>query len=680
MEFVEGEPITTWCDRRGLSVRRRLELFRQVCDAVRHAHQNLVVHRDLKPGNILVTSDGSVKLLDFGVARLLGADGGDDGLPLTRGGQRAFTPEYASPEQIRGDAPTTTSDVYSLAVVLHELLTGRRPHEAPAGNVGALERAVLEAPLSRPGTLVTDEAARARGERDAARLRRRLSGDLDAILLKALRAEPENRYPSVESLTSDLRRHLDGLPVVAQRGWAGYRFRKFVGRNRGIVAATALVLLALAGGVVATSLQAKRARAAQARAERVSEFLAELLASVKPNMQGRDLPVSELLDAAAKRVGSELTGEPDVQGELETVIGQSDLSLGRYEEADKHLHAALRLRRVVDGPRSHRVVVALSNIGSLELARGELAAADSVTRSALALQRALVPKADTLTATLVDNLASIAHSQGRLDDAQRGHREALDLRMRLVGPRDDMVAFSMNNLAVSYGEQNRWAVAESLHRRAVGILLANHPEPSTLLADAENALATALDIQLKFAEAESLYRDVLARRAVLLGRDHPDYLFTEMNYAMFVVDRGRWAEGAALTNDILSHRGKTLPDSHPAVSTSLQTLGRCLDHLGRTAEGGRALEESMMLRRKYFGPDHWLAASGASVLGEHCALVKEFPRGEKLMLDADVVLSKAMGPTHPRTLANLKRLLALYEAWGRPDKAARIRARLAAAA
>ena len=411
----------------------------------------------------------------------------------------------------------------------------------------------------------------------------------------------------------------------------------------------------------------------------MSDFLADVLASVKPNMQGRDVPVSELLDAAAKRIGTELTDEPGVRGELETVIGESYLALGRFDEAGRHLGAALRMDQLADGPRSHSVVQALNNLGALELARGELAAADSVTQLALAMQRKLSPRPDTLTATLIAKAGSIAHSQGRLADAQRWHQEALDLRLRLAGPHDDVVAYSMNDLGVAYGEQNKWAVAESLQRGALAIVRANHPEPSVVVAEVENALATACDIQSKNAQADSLYRDVLERRAVLFGRTHPDYLFTEMNYAIFVCSLGRWSQAADMSREILAQRGKGLPESHPAVSTSLQTLGRCLDHLGRTDEGGRALEESMMLRRRYFGPGHWLAASSESLLGDHYRLTKEYARGERLMLEADATFAKALGPTHPTTLVNLRRLLALYEAWGRPEQAARVRARLPAA-
>lgn len=675
MEFVEGEPITAWCDRRGLGVAQRLALFRQVCAAVQHAHRNLVVHRDLKPGNILVTADGDVKLLDFGVAQLLDAQA-DLELPLTRGGgPRPYTPEYASPEQIRGDALTTASDIYSLGVVLYELLAGRRPHQA-AGSLAALERSVLDGAVPRPSQVATDEAAQRCGERSGARLRRRLAGELDSIVLLALRPEPETRWPSVEALADDLRRWFEGLPVTAQRGWVGYRLRKFLRRNRSAVAATALLVLALVAGAVGISREARSARRAQQRAERVSGFLTDLLQSVQPESGRRDVMVSEVLDAASQRLADSTVDEPVVRMELERVIGQSELALGRLDEAEQHLLESASRQEQLTGRRSAEYVNALTYVASVYLTGGNLDRADSVIGVGLDLERALSAEPDTLYASLLSMHGSIANTRGDAAAAERAHREVLGIRLRLLDPRSDLFINSYNNLAVALGTQGKWAAAESLQRRSLDIARANHPAPSVQVANIENSLATALDLQGEYAEAESLYADVLTQRGQLLGREHPDYASTLANYAGFEFDRANYERAASACRELLALRGGALPESHQSIASALQTLGRCLDRQGRHDEAERAFTESLELRRRFLGEDSWLVGSSTSLLGEHYTAAGQHAQAERTLLEADRILTAALGADHARTRQNAGRLVALYEAWGRPTDAERWRARL----
>ncbi len=315
MEYIAGAQLKAWCDSRGMGIPERLRLFADVCEAVRYAHQSLVVHRDLKPSNILVTDDGEVKLLDFGIAKLLesGPDGdgrGDGGAePATRTELRALTPEYAAPEQLRGEPVTTATDVYALGAILYELLTGRRPHQFPRRSPAEIERIVCDIDPDPP----------------------RLGGELDAILLRALQKEPARRYPSAEALLEDLRRWRDGLPVRARPDSALYRVRKFVRRHRlGVVAGGALVL-SLIGGLAATLHQARAKTREAAKAREVTDFVVNLFQVADPaESRGREVSAGELLARGVRRVDSALGRQPEVQEELLGVLGRIHRELGLY--------------------------------------------------------------------------------------------------------------------------------------------------------------------------------------------------------------------------------------------------------------------------------------------------------------------------------------------------------------
>jgi serine/threonine-protein kinase len=677
MEYIDGEPITTWCDEHALPVARRVAVFIQVCGAVQHAHRNLIIHRDLKPGNILVTADGSAKLLDFGIARLLDNDTRDGApMPATRDNSRAYTPEYASPEQIRGDVLTTATDIYSLGGVLYELLAGRRAHAPPSRAPAAIERAVLHDQVTAPSTVVSDQSAVRRAEPSAGRLRTRLHGELDNIVLMAMRREPERRYASAKALGDDLQNYLASRPVQAQGDSLSYRIRKFSQRNPIAVAAMALVVVAASIGATTTAAQARAARMQQTRAAAVGGFLQQLLRSVQPEIGRRDAQVSDVLDAAARRVQHDLAAQPAVQAELEGVIGQSYQGLGRYDAAEQHLKTALQLRRAVDGSGSTSAAVGLTQLGELYMAAGILDSAEMVLSQALALQHREARNPDSLYAAIVSDMGSAAHERGRPADAERLHRQALAIQRRVLGDHSDVTAMTLNSVAVAVGEQGHYAAAESLSRASLAILRANHPDANATVADVLDGLASELDFEGNVIAADSAYRATLALRRRLLGAEHPDYVSTLFNYSMFIFDQKRYREAADYSREILALRGRTVPESHPAIAAALQTLGRSLDQLGDRAGGERALQESLALRRKYVGPDSWTAASSEGVLGEHYTFLKEYPRAERTLLHAQAEFVKALGEANPRTQVNTRRLVALYTAWGRPEQAAAYQAKL----
>ncbi|MEM6335703.1 MAG: serine/threonine-protein kinase, partial [Bacteroidota bacterium] len=344
MEYVEGVPITRYCDEHRLSIDERLRLFATVCGAVQYAHQNLIVHRDLKPGNILVADDGTVKLLDFGIAKLLDPDfGGVEA--RTRTEMRVMTPEYASPEQVRGNVLTTASDVYTLGVLLYELLAGRRPYDLPSRLQHEIERVICAEDPARPSTAVkrvvtlrrrdgttetvSPDTISERRNMPPDSLKRRLGGDLDTIVLKAMSKEPARRYGSAEQLAQDVRRHLDGLPVEARPATVSYRLRKFVERHR-VGFTASMIIIGLTVALLSTTfVQQRRTEAALLRAEteaetsrRVAEFFAGFFRAADPRQaQGDTLTVYDVLDIGTRRIDAELASEPNVRAGLLLTLG-----------------------------------------------------------------------------------------------------------------------------------------------------------------------------------------------------------------------------------------------------------------------------------------------------------------------------------------------------------------------
>ena len=357
MELIEGTRIDEYCDRRRSTVSERLELFEGVCSAVAYAHRNLVVHRDLKPGNILVTADGSPKLLDFGIAKLLDPAALPHTIERTRSGLAPMTPPYASPEQILGQPITTASDVYSMGVLLYKLLTGRLPFEP--GGLTPLEDLAREPPRPSAAVMLPAEGT-AGGEpsvrisylrrRSLQQLRRRLAGDLDNIVLKALRREPERRYSSVERLAADLRRHLDGLPVQVRGASLRYRTGKFLHRHRLVVAAASVVLALIVGSAVQITRQRNLAEQQRDRAERVSEALIDLFENLDPNeTAGNGITAREILDRGVENAALELRDQPRTQAAVQTAIGKVYRNLGLYDQARQLLESSLKQRRELLG-------------------------------------------------------------------------------------------------------------------------------------------------------------------------------------------------------------------------------------------------------------------------------------------------------------------------------------------
>ncbi|MBL8960166.1 MAG: protein kinase [Gemmatimonadetes bacterium] len=510
MEYVDGAPIDQWCDARQLNIGARLDLFRQVCDALQYAHRNLVVHRDLKPSNILVTSDGRVKVVDFGIAKLLD-ETTESGAPTDT--RVPLTLAYASPEQVRGATITTASDVYSLGVVLHHLLAGSTPYTVDATTPLQLMAAITEGVPVPPSQTASDARALARGLPHARSLRDALARELDAIVLMALRKEPDRRYAGADALGDDILRFLRGLPVIARADTLGYRTRKFVRRQRALVAGVSVAFAAVTLGAVASLRQAQRATAEAARSERFAGFLQTVLGSSDAFLEGTAISlgptasVAELLDSAATRVPREFADDPRIRARLYGTIGSAFLSRSRMAEATFLLDSAATLANATYGPASpqrvtalldgaesllhrnrfreaeQRVQTALAALESsgqrgtplhvraqLELAsqayvQADLRRVDSLVRLALSADSALDRAPTIVRASLLNRLGSIQALTVGVTESEKTLRHALKTHESARASFTVEQADILNNLASSIMAQGRWAEADSICQR-----------------------------------------------------------------------------------------------------------------------------------------------------------------------------------------------------------------------
>jgi len=670
MEYVEGKPITAFCDEKNLTIEQRLELFKKVCEAVLYAHQNLVIHRDIKPNNILVQEDGTVKLLDFGIAKVFEEE--EEEKFVTRTGMRVMTPEYASPEQVRGEPVSTATDIYSLGLILYQLLTGCPPYEVTSTSALEMERIICLTEPQKPSTMITKIFSSAPDSKQKAspdfisrkrkttipKLKKRISGDLDNICLMAIRKEPERRYSSIAQFITDIDSHLNELPVSARKSTAGYRTKKFIQRHKvGVVVATiSVILIAIVTTFYTIQLAEERDRA-QLEAEKskkVSEFLAGIFEVSDPEQsKGESITARELLDNGVKRIESELSDQPEVLANMLGVTGNVYKSLGLYDNALVLLQRAYSINDSLLGNNSPETAKSINDLANLNFAMGDYESAIKKFKEAIEQRKNIYGEESLEAAESMNDLAMVLREEGDYDQSEKLLSASLAIRNKLLSSESMEVAQSLNNLALLKEDMGEFEKAKKLLEEALQkkekIYGKIHPSVTETMGN----LAFLLQQMGEYEEASKLFNETVEIDKKLFGDLHPVVSTDLYNLASNTALMGDLNAAEKLYEEVLKLDKELLGEEHPYIALDLNNLAGIYSDKGDYEKAENLYKESLNLNKKIYGSDHPEVATSLSNLGVMYNRWRKYDLAEPLLKSALDMRIKLLGEKHPNTVTSM---------------------------
>ena len=671
MEFIDGIPITEFCHQKKLSLEEKLKLFREVCTAVQYAHQNLIVHRDLKPGNILVTKDGIPKLLDFGIAKLIDEELAENNEGLTRTGVWHLTPEYASPEQIKGEKITTASDVYSLGVLLYQTLTGYQPYKISNNSPSAISKIITEEIIQKPSEKVKDKS-REHAESNLLlndKISNQLKGDLDNIVSKAMHKDPARRYVSVEQFSEDIRRHLSGLPVIAQKDTAGYRLSKFIQRHKvgfissvGFIVFLIINLIAIIWQANIAANERDKAKLEAQKVETVNKFLLEMLSSVDPTEIGRDVKVYDVLRKSALGVEKGFKDQPGIEASIQKTIGKTLTSLGEYDEAKPHLLRSLLLNERVYGKQSNQASESNYELALYYHWIGNLKTADSLYKKSLQIFKSNKDASKRSLASTLNDYGVLKSDFAEFDESKKMYEESLNILLENYGEKDRDVASLYNNLAIVMQAQKDLDGAEKYFHKALELNIELFGENRPEVSSNYNNLAYIYIDKGDFTRAEEYFIKSLELKKKYYGADHSYVGFAFLNLGGLEFRIGKINESEKYILDAIKNLKKSVNEDHIWLGLAYYWYGKILIEKSKYSEAETYLRKSLTINKKNYPKDHPNIISSSAELGVVSFHLGKFAEAEKLLVYGYNGVKSLKGEKDHNTIRLLEYLVRLYQA------------------